>query len=500
MLETIAGPDAMQHELHRPQFHATPPRNWMNDPNGLVFHEGEYHFFYQHNPHGDTWGHMSWAHAVSRDLLRWEHLPLALAEEDGVMIFSGSAVVDVRNTSGFGAEGRPPLVALYTGHRTEPPLQSQHLAWSTDRGRTWTKYAGNPVLDIGETEFRDPKVFWHEPTQRWIMVVALAVQRRLSFYASPDLKQWTKRGDFGPAGSVEGIWECPDLFPLAVDGDPAKTKWVLLLNVNPGAPAGGSGCQYFVGEFDGTQFVADPPPPGEGGARWVDFGADFYAAVTWSDIPADDGRRIALGWMSNWQYAGKVPTAPWRGAMTLPRVLALRSAPGGPRLYQAPVRELERLRRDVPRTFRLGTFRDAAAWLDRQPGLPALLDVELALAGVGPGTRVTLALHTGADERTTIVCDGGRGTLALDRSRSGATDFEPSFAAVHEAPLRVVEGVVRLRVVLDASSIEVFAQGGETVLTDLIFPGAGRRRFSLSAEGRPPTAARIAIHSLATEP
>src|SRR5688572_15851638 len=249
-------------ERWRPQFHFTPATNWMNDPNGMVFYDGEYHLFYQFNPFGDKWGHMSWGHAVSCDLVRWEHLPIALLEEDGVMIFSGSAVVDWKNTSGFGKNGKPPLIAIYTGHSTKKPLQNQHIAYSNDPGRTWTKFSGNPVLDIGEKDFRDPKVFWHEPAQRWVMVVAWPVQRKARFYSSPDLKHRTHLSDFGPAGSTTGIWECPDLFPLRVEKNNIANRksqirnerWALIVNVGSGAPAGGSGCQYFVGEFDGNQF------------------------------------------------------------------------------------------------------------------------------------------------------------------------------------------------------------------------------------------------------
>lgn len=480
----------MYQELHRPQFHFTPERNWMNDPNGLVFFEGEYHLFYQYNPRGDTWGHMHWGHAVSRDLLRWEHLPPALDEADGVSIFSGSAVVDGQNTSGFGAGGRPPLVAVYTAHREQGPLQNQHLAYSTDRGRTWTKYAGNPVLDIGAADFRDPKVFWHAPTRRWIMVVSLAVQRKLSLYASPDLKHWTHLSDFGPAGSTEGIWECPDLFPLPVGGDPSRPKWVMLLNVNPGAPAGGSGCQYFIGDFDGTRFAAEGRD-----VLWLDHGADCYAAVSWSDLPARDGRRIAIGWMNNWAYGNRLPTSPWRGALTVPRELALRPTPGGPRLVQQPVRELEQLRRGAPRVF-AGALPEATRWLAGQADLPAQLDVECALAGVPAGARFSLTLHTGRDEQTVITCDRARDRILVDRTRSGAVDFDPAFAAAHEAPLPGPADSMRLRLLLDTSSVEVFAQGGETVLTDLVFPSPGNRRLSLAGGGAPPREVRLTLYPL----
>ena len=343
-------------ERYRPQYHFTPAVNWMNDPNGMVHYDGEWHLFYQYNPFGAKWGHMSWGHAVSPDLVHWQHLPVAIPEVDGVMAFSGSAVVDWENTTGVGRDGRPPLVAIYTGHRTDRPSQSQYLAYSTDRGRTWTRYAGNPVLDVGSAEFRDPKVMWHAPTRRWVMTVVLATEHTVRFYGSPDLKTWTPLSDFGPTAATGGVWECPDLFELPVDGDATDTRWVLIVNLNPGGIAGGSGGQYFVGRFDGTRFVADqdgggaaPASPDPRGALWLDHGRDFYAGVTWSDAPKGDGRRVLLGWMNNWQYANDIPTAPWRSAMSVPRALSLTRTPAGIRLVQTPVRELEARRVGSPR-------------------------------------------------------------------------------------------------------------------------------------------------------
>ena len=296
-------------EPFRPQYHFTPEKNWMNDPNGMVFYEGEYHLFYQYNPAGDKWGHMSWGHAVSPDMVHWTHLPLALAEADNVMIFSGSAVVDWKNSSGFGKDGRPPLVAVYTGFRTTDRVQFQCIAYSNDKGRTWTKYSGNPVIDINSMDFRDPKVQWHDATRRWIMTVSLSAEHKVRFYGSDNLKAWTLLSEFGPAGATGGVWECPDLFELPLPGTNDK-RWVLVVNMNPGSVAGGSGGQYFIGRFDGTQFVADrdsliPPRPGRSAsesAHWFDYGPDYYAAVSWSDVPASDGRRLWLGWMSNWEY------------------------------------------------------------------------------------------------------------------------------------------------------------------------------------------------------
>jgi len=466
-------------EPWRPQFHFTPERNWMNDPNGLVFFEGEYHLFYQYNPFGDQWGHMSWGHAVSRDLVRWEHLPVALPETNSVMAFSGSAVVDHQNTSGFGSPGKPPLVAIYTAHHTDRPLQNQFIAYSTDRGRTWTTYEGNPVLDIGAADFRDPKVFWHEPSERWIMTVAWPVERKIRFYASTNLKAWSHLSDFGPAGSTQGIWECPDLFPLRIEGGAKGDQaWVLVVNVGSGAPAGGSGCQYFVGRFDGTRFVRSTIPGSKGPspALWADFGRDFYAAVSWSDIPPRDGRRIWLGWMSNWEYAQDVPTTPWRSAMTVPRELHLRPTPVGLRLIQQPVRELESLRiRGTSRTLRRTSVSEANDWLDEARFPEGLADLTVAFQPARAAARYGLAIQTGPDEVTTLLADPETGHLQLDRRRSGETNFHGKFPEVFQAPFRLDRGRWSVRVLVDASSLEVFVNGGEVALTSLIFPKTGRK-------------------------
>ena len=477
-----------QPEPFRPQFHFSPQRNWMNDPNGMVFYEGEWHLFYQHNPYGDKWGHMSWGHAVSRDLVHWEHLPLALAEEDGIMIFSGSAVVDWKNTSGFGRKGKPPLVAIYTGHREG--RQDQRIAFSNDRGRTWTKVPG-PVLDLHMADFRDPRVFWHEATSRWVMAVALPNEKKVSFYTSPDLKQWKYVGEFGPAGATGGQWECPDLFTLPVEG--GGRKWVLIVNINPGGPAGGSGTQYFIGNFDGKRFVADT---GVKEILWADYGPDFYAGVSWSDVPKSDGRRVWLGWMSNWLYAQDVPTSPWRSAMTVPRELMLRRTPGGLRLVQKPVTELKKLRMPSPLRFGGGTFAAAARWLAAHNDLPPLLDVDMSFTGVIGKAPFSVYLRTAPDERTSMTFDPVRNRLTVDRTHSGQTGFHRDFSARHDAPLRIPEGVVALRFLLDASSIEVLAQGGETSVTELIFPTLGPRSLSIASDGATPSVSAITIHAL----
>lgn len=451
-------------ELFRPQFHFSPATNWTNDPNGLVYHDGEYHLFYQHNPFGTSWGHMSWGHAVSRDLVHWEHLDVAIPETGAVMAFSGSAVSDVRNTSGFGTSSNPPLVAIYTGHHTDRPLQDQRIAYSLDNGRTWTQYEGNPVLDLGMADFRDPKVVWYEPGEKWVMVVALPTEYRVRFYESKNLREWELLSEFGPAGSTGGIWECPDLFPIEVDGE---EKWVLVVNVNPGAPSGGSGAQYFVGTFDGERFVPEEPL-GAGEALWIDYGKDFYAVQSWANIPEEDGRRIWLAWMSNWEYSGATPTVTWRNAMTVPRAVTLRRFPEGLRLVQEPVAELQRLR----------GRRIAVAGREVAPGMavPGVSEIKgarleiIAEFEVGEADEFGLRVRKGDWEETVVGYDAKRHRLFVDRGRSGRTDFSGAFPGRHSGPLAPEDGRVRLHLLVDDSSVEVFGNGGRLVLTETIFP------------------------------
>jgi fructan beta-fructosidase len=483
-----AGEADRYNEPFRPQFHFSPEKIWMNDPNGLVYSDGEWHFFYQYNPVGDTWGHMSWGHAVSKDLFHWQHLPVALREEDGVMIFSGSAVVDQNNTSGFGQGGLPPMVAIYTGHGHDK--QTQNIAFSNDRGRTWTKFAGNPVIDLNSPEFRDPKVWWHEPGKQWVMVVARPDQRKVLFFGSPDLKTWQQLGEFGGQGAVEGIWECPDLFELPFYNDRGRTdqkRWVLVVNINGGTPAGGSGTQYFVGRFDGKTFTNDNPKET---ALWADYGADFYAAQSFANVPNTDGRRILLAWMSNWRYANQEPTRPWRTAMTLPRELRLTETPQGPRLAQRPVREMP------------SAIHDAAV-VNGQPGpLVNLLDVAvgpgddplrgkvtgdaLELTALFSGIRadeVGFKVRTGNGQETVVGFDAKNKQVFVDRTKSGL-NFHKEFPARHAAPVEVAPGgSVMLQVWVDRSSVELLANGGRVSITDRIFPDPASQGVSVYAAG-----------------
>jgi fructan beta-fructosidase len=486
-------------EEFRPQFHFTPERHWMNDPNGLVYFDGEYHLFFQHNPFGNKWGHMSWGHAVSRDLVGWEQLPVAIPEQDGVMIFSGSAVVDWNNTSGFGSQGRPPLVALYTGHYPDRGLQNQQLAYSTDRGRTWTKYERNPVLDIGARDFRDPKVFWHPPTGRWVMVVAMPTERKLRFYTSPDLKQWEQAGEFGPAGAVEGIWECPDLFPLLLDD--GSTRWVLIVSLGSHAVAGGSGMQYFTGTFDGRSFAADDQDT----PAWVDFGRDFYAAVSWSDIPAADGRRLWIGWMSNWDYAQDVPTSPWRSAMSIPRSLSLARVDGRLRLIQTPATELLSLRgrhQQVMATASAGRALFPPGESVAASPLQSLTDGPFELEAIFEPSEdavVAIAVRKGPAVETLITADIADGQLTIDRSRSGRVGFSDDFPGTARAPIRLVDGRLAVRLFVDRSSIETFINSGETVLTTIVFPPDEANGLEMTVT-RGSATARIDLWSLDAAP
>ena len=629
-------------EPYRPGYHFTPAKNWMNDPNGLVYYEGEYHLFYQYNPFGNTWGHMSWGHAVSPDMVHWKYLPVALAEQNGVMIFSGSAVVDWHNTSGFGKGGEPPLVAIYTGCRADGDgMQFQCIAFSNDRGRTWTKYDGNPVIYRGSRDFRDPKVQWYAPAKRWVMTVSLSAEHKVCFYGSADLKHWKLLSEFGPANGTTGVWECPDLFQLPVEGT-NKTRWVLAVNMNPGSIAGGSGGQYFVGQFDGTRFLPDPdsilqpipacapageiladfegknygdwkttgnafgpgpaqgrlenqnpvtgymgrglvdsyyhgddstgtltsPPflmdrpylnfligggsgketrmdllvdgkavrsasgndteqlawkswdlhqfhdkkavlqivdnatggwghinvdqitladeaahPAEEAALWFDYGPDYYAAVSWSDIPKSDGRRLWLGWMSNWEYGQEVPTSPWRSAMSIPRQVALLQTDDGIRLIQRPVEELKSLRSKYFE-FKGGDAQHANDWVqkNRIQGDHFELMIELPPENSGlEGVKV----FKSDNEETVIGVDWKNKTVFADRTQSGNVGFNPQFPGIYSAPIIGAGRKVKLHIFADSCSVEVFVNDGERVLTLLAFPSAKSRGLEFfSSDGR----------------
>ena len=419
-------------EPWREQYHFTPLRNFMNDPNGTVFYKGEYHLFYQYNPEGNVWGHMSWGHAISSDMVHWRNLPLALREDASkYMVYSGSAVVNRDNTSGLcnnpDPKDRSCLVAIYTAAFKD--RQKQHIAFSNDRGRTWTNYSGNPVADLDAPDFRDPNVFWYEPQHKWVMVAVLADERTAVILDSPNLEHWTERSRFGPAGDTAGQWECPDLIELPVEGA-SERRWVLIINRNPGGPAGGTGVRYLIGKFDGAKFtseVAEAPP------LWADWGKDFYATNTWNDMPPTDGRRVWIGWLSNWQYANQEPTAIWRGAQSIPRTLSLRHYADGLRLVQRPIRELESLRHE-----RLRLVNASVAAANRKiretevKGEAYELEAELE---PGQAREIGLRLRKGKDSETVVGFDAANREVFVDRTRSGNVSFSKDFPGRQAAEL-----------------------------------------------------------------
>ena len=793
-------------QTYRPQFHYTPAKNWMNDPNGLVYYQGQYHLFYQYNPAGNTWGNMSWGHAVSADLVHWKELPVAIPYDANELVFSGSAVVDKDNTSGLGTKANPPLVAIYTS--AKPGSQSQSLAYSTDGGLTFTKYG--TVLDIGSAEFRDPKVFWYAPANEWRMVVVKATEHKVSIYRSANLTSWTHLSDFGPAGAVGGVWECPDLFPLAINGDPRNVKWVMVVNLNPGGIAGGSGGQYFVGDFDGTTFTSDYPAtytpptgtvlqdfestgfapwtttgtafgdgptagnaPGQGGvsgylgdklansfhggdagtgvltspdftitknylnflvgggthphvtgtvlngtpptgpvfadfegstwgtgwtatgdftnagpvaggigdqqpvsgylgsklvntflnhdtstgtitsptftinsdyidllvgggnhpytanptpgaeptavnllvggtvvatatgqdnealnwvawntaswkgqqaqiqivdtntggwghinvdnivfsaeaavpvsietavnllvdgkvvrtttganseqldwanwnlsdlvgktatiqvvdnntggwghiladqftfadapalsaterAHWLDYGRDFYAGVTFNDVP--DGKRIMIAWMNNWQYGGKIPTDPWRSAMSVPRELTLHKIYGKTELTAQPVDQLQSLRQGQPYVARTPRLLDGTTTLQGAGAKGDTVEI-LAEFKAKDADQFGVNVRTGNGQHTTVGYDVARGGVYVDRTKSGDVGFDATFPSVEFAPLPVKNGKVTLHILVDRSSVEVFAEDGQRTITDQIFPNRDSQGIQVFSTG-----------------
>ncbi|KQX48479.1 glycoside hydrolase family 32 protein [Paenibacillus sp. Root444D2] len=461
----------------RPQLHFTPKDQWMNDPNGMVFYEGEYHLFYQYHPESTVWGPMHWGHAVSQDLVHWEHLPIALAPDEHGAIFSGSVVVDKHDTSGFFG-GMSGLVAIFTHHDTKPGTdltrQRQSLAYSADRGRTWTKYVNNPVLiEEALPDFRDPKVFWFNPQQSWVMVIAAGDVIR--FYKSPNLIDWTHSGEFGVGqGSHDGVWECPDLFELPVDGDTINKRWVLIVSIGEDANfVEGSRTQYFIGSFNGDTFVPEESPAP---LLWLDHGRDNYAGVTWSDVPEQQGRRLFIGWMNNWKYANVIPTSNWRGAMTLPRELTLKAELEGVRLLQKPICELQAQRRSE-QSWAAFELNNSELTITHGDLLEIIAEFEF-----DDELEFGLKLRASESEETIVGYSTHEQQLFIDRSRSGAIDFHSDFACKHSALLKAETGNVKLHIFVDRSSVEAFANDGKLAMTDQIFPLSSSTGIKLYAK------------------
>ncbi len=449
--------DAMYQEPYRPQFHFSPRTGWMNDPNGLVYYLGEYHLFYQHNPAEAYWGPMHWGHAVSPDLIHWEHLPIALYPDALGPIWSGSAVVDAENSSGLVPGGG--LVAIYSYQD-----QTQGVAYSTDRGRTWQTYQGNPVLPALDTDFRDPKVFWHDATQQWVMVIA--ARRVIKFFTSDNLLDWQYASEFGDAAFSAGVWEVPDLFPMQIDN---QEKWVLIVSINPGGPAGGSGTRYYIGDFDGERFTNDYPAA----LTWLDYGADNYAGTTWNNAP--DGRRLFIGWMSNWLYASDVPTAAWRGTGTIVREFRLHPTPEGIRLAQTPVDTLAQLREPAG-TWHDQTIENTLLPLENLHG--QTLEI---IAEFEPGTalRFGLDVFTSDTAATRVLYNTNTAQLIVVRPTGNIDQME----AVAAAPLKPDNNRIRIHILIDTASLEVFGNDGLVSITNQVFPEPGSEGVSLFAEG-----------------
>ena len=422
--------DTENREAYRPLYHHTPAYGWMNDPNGMFYKDGVYHLYFQYNPYGSQWENMTWGHSTSTDLVHWTQQPNAIEADALGTIFSGSCVVDKRNTAGFGNEA---VVAFYTSAHQN---QTQSMAFSTDNGATFTKWEANPVLTANEPDFRDPKAFWNPEIQKWNLV--LAVGQELRFYSSPNLKDWTFESSFGKGfGCHDGVWECPDLMKLQVRGTD-KQKWLLICNINPGGPFGGSATQYFVGDFDGHRFVCDQKD-----TRWMDYGKDHYATVTFDNAP--DQRHIAIAWMSNWQYANQVPTMQFRSANSVPRDLDLFEADGQYYCGVTPSRELDALRgKKIKRPTE---------------SCEIVVDVK--------GSSV-ITLSNTKGEQVTFTYDAAAASFAMDRTKAGDASFSEAFAAKTVAP---VHGDIRqLRIFVDRCSIEAFDTEGRMAMTNLVFP------------------------------
>ncbi|QDA58953.1 glycoside hydrolase family 32 protein [Hymenobacter jejuensis] len=459
---------------YRPAYHFSPAAHWMNDPNGMVYYQGTYHLFFQYYPEAMVWGPMHWGHATSPDMVTWKEQPIALYPDSLGYIFSGSAVVDANNTSGFGKNGQVPLVAIFTHHNPKEEKkgtnkhQNQSLAYSLDAGKTWTKYDKNPVLkNPGIQDFRDPKVIWYEAGKKWVMT--LATKDRITFYSSPNLKDWSKESEFGQKlGAHGGVWECPDLFPLTLNG---KTHWVLIVNLNPGGPNGGSGTQYFVGNFDGKTFT-----PASTDTKWADYGPDDYAGVTWSNT---GNRRLFLGWMSNWEYANQVPTSPWRNATTAPRELALQQVGSQMYLTSQPVKELAKIAQPgttlknitVPKQYDLSAKVKNAG--DK---------FQLKLSAAQLATY-SLVLSNSKGEELVIGYDKKANQYYIDRTKAGQSGFSSKFAGRHTAPRLATTPQTNLTLLFDASSVELFADQGLTVMSELFFPTQILDKMTLRSEG-----------------
>lgn len=474
---------------YRPLFHFTPKNNWMNDPNGMFYLNGKYHLYFQHYPDDNVWGPMHWGHAISEDLINFEEQPIALYPDEIGLIFSGSAVVDYNNTSGFSKDGKVPVVAIYTYHNMEGEkrgdidFQTQGIAYSLDEGMTWTKYSENPVIkNPGIKDFRDPKVFWDNHNSKWIM--SLAAGNKIMIYSSANLKEWKFESEFGEDnGDHGGVWECPDLFPVKVK-DSEEYKWALLVSINPSGPNGGSATQYFIGDFDGHEFTIDDrfsKQLDENKAVWLDYGRDNYAGVTWSNISDTDGRKLFIGWMSNWDYARDVPTYKWRSTMTVPRELNLIKKNNEYILKSIPVKELndfksKTIEKDSIEPEELSKVIETAE-IDFNK-----LNLEFNFKNLKEN-KYQIIFNNGNGDSLIIGLNNSSKTIYLDRTKSGKVDFSEKFAPnISKVKLSDMINDAKFQILLDKTSVELFVNDGEIVMTELFFPNNPLDQISIISE------------------
>lgn len=439
--------DLKNREQYRPTYHHTPAYGWMNDPNGMFYKDGVWNLYFQHNPYGSQWENMTWGHSTSTDLLHWKYEGDAILPDVIGTIFSGSAVVDKNNTAGFG-EGA--VVALYTSAGEN---QTQSMAYSTDNGKTFTKYAGNPIITSNVPDFRDPHMFWNEDIKKWNMI--LAAGQQMNIYTSDNLKDWKYESSFGTGyGNHDGVWECPDLMKLKVRGTD-KEKWMLICNINPGGPFGGSATQYFVGDFDGHKFTCDSKPEV---TKWMDYGKDHYATVTFDNAP--EGRHVALAWMSNWQYAAQVPTMQYRSGNSIPRDLGLFEHKGETYCSVVPSQEVTSARsKKATKT------------------LSEACELVVNLKG-----DATITLSNAKNEKVVMSYDAKNETFSMDRTQSGKIDFSDDFAVKTTAP--TYGKMKQLRIFIDKSSIEAIDAEGKMAMTNLVFPTKPYNKVTVKGKGK----------------
>lgn len=500
--------DTSNTDYYRPEYHHTPLYGWMNDANGLVYKDGEYHLYFQYNPYGSKWGNMHWGHSVSKDLVHWQHLDPAIARDTLGHIFSGSTVIDKNNSAGYGKDA---MIAFYTSASDEHG-QIQCMAYSNDNGRTYTKYEKNPILTPfdGLKDFRDPKVFWYEPAQKWYMIVS--ADKNMRFYSSTDLKQWEYLSQFGEGYGVQpNQFECPDFIQLPVDGNKDNMKWVMIVNINPGCPFGGSATEYFIGDFDGKEFKCDTD---KSVTKWLDFGKDHYATVCFSNT---GDRIIAVPWMSNWQYANVTPIRQYRGANALPRELSLYTKNGEIYMAANVVKETEALRKSTRNIESLSV--EGETVIDSiTDGLNSGVELEMDIV---PGKVQTVGfdIMNAKGEKTKIYLDLKSGRAVMDRTESGLIAFgekaEPHFKENHDrrktesinyindfalgtwAPLSLCEGKsYHLNVFVDKCSVELFVDGGRIAMTNLVFPTEVYNSLRFYTEGGKAEVKNLSIHKL----